>query len=432
MTKRAAGIAWTAVLGVVVACSEPPTEISPPVGERAQFNQASDNGRLAQLRQTGEGCAIAAPDSKGVLRAIAVERSKLPFHMPPIHRDPKTGIGNGRVAGMKIQRPDSPEMTLTCWAPETLSLDELSAAVMTSKQDVRWDRIIAELEGAAELPDSDHRQLSDEARTFAGEMLASPLMHKPKSGNGPANLVADPRIARVYQEGFGCGSAYYAFIDFYYYDPFGISCWYGGGGWFISISFYWYYYDYYYDWYAWLMEEGYRATQSCGDKVLDDIKASYYNSTYFSGTLRPSCPMFDQDRRTRYFSHAQLSQGNGTSWAILYTALTVDASNNYGADKWVDEYYADSRGYPSDRVANSGYRTPKHNKEVGGALGSQHMYGDALDLNNNSSIYEEWEAMYDAAGRANADFREPFGTLYFPTYIPGSYLFHVHADWRNH
>lgn len=36
--------------------------------------------------------------------------------------------------------------------------------------------------------------------------------------------------------------------------------------------------------------------------------------------------------------------------------------------------------YNKPIIINSGYRCEKHNKEVGGAKNSQHLYGDAVDI----------------------------------------------------
>ena len=55
---------------------------------------------------------------------------------------------------------------------------------------------------------------------------------------------------------------------------------------------------------------------------------------------------------------------------------------------------------------------------------SRHMYGDAADLRNESRTEEEWKAMYGAALRAHASFREPRDGP--------CKLNCVHADWRPH
>ena len=56
-------------------------------------------------------------------------------------------------------------------------------------------------------------------------------------------------------------------------------------------------------------------------------------------------------------------------------------------------------------------------------MDSRHMHGDALDLNNDSGTQTEWNNMFYAAQRANADYIES---------QTESKLDHVHADWRNH
>lgn len=78
-------------------------------------------------------------------------------------------------------------------------------------------------------------------------------------------------------------------------------------------------------------------------------------------------------------------------------------------------------GWPM--VLNSGYRNPYHNRNVGGARESAHMYGAAADVrppdfNRNGKVerYEKRILRYEAL-REGAD------------YI-GLYARHVHMDWR--
>jgi len=77
------------------------------------------------------------------------------------------------------------------------------------------------------------------------------------------------------------------------------------------------------------------------------------------------------------------------------------------------------------RLAHDG--TP-HNSQVGGAAQSRQMDGDAADLNNQSGLLSERQAMIAAAGQgageAQADFEEPQDG---PCGIACA-----HADWRSH
>jgi hypothetical protein len=101
--------------------------------------------------------------------------------------------------------------------------------------------------------------------------------------------------------------------------------------------------------------------------------------------------------------------------------LVVPASSGYGLDMW-------RQLYGSPRIINSGYRDPVHNAAVGGKPASRHMFGDAVDLQNESGTQQEWQTMYNLAGSsenqtgAKADWREP------PT--GHCQLNCVHADWR--
>jgi len=77
---------------------------------------------------------------------------------------------------------------------------------------------------------------------------------------------------------------------------------------------------------------------------------------------------------------------------------------------------------------NSGYRSPMRNAVIGGAKNSRHIYGDAADVrvddfnNDGNADYNDWLMLYNAAGQAGADYREPYNET-------GTW---VHMDWRNH
>jgi hypothetical protein len=232
----------------------------------------------------------------------------------------------------------------------------------------------------------------------------------------PSGTAPDASPAANLGGGAGCGAAIQQFQLLYGYPPpGGVTCHASGDGWAIYITFYWD--DTYSAWYVWLSSNDYEISQSCGDPVLDGIMQSYHDSYYYTGAEFPECHEFNQATRTVYFTHADLSQGNGTTWAWLKTALVIAPGNGYGADEWRTQY-----GGP--RNASSGYRTPVHNHELSGsARDSRHMHGDALDLRNDSGTQAEWDAMVNAAQLAHADYIEP---------LTQSGLAHVHADWRNH
>lgn len=56
-------------------------------------------------------------------------------------------------------------------------------------------------------------------------------------------------------------------------------------------------------------------------------------------------------------------------------------------------------------IINSGYRSPAHNKRVGGATNSQHLYGRAADIVvrgvSPSRVYAEADKLFNGVGRYN-------------------------------
>jgi hypothetical protein len=163
--------------------------------------------------------------------------------------------------------------------------------------------------------------------------------------------------------------------------------------------------------------------QGCGTGMNDQrsqIQGEYLYYWAFAGlgNLDPKCSEFTQSARSQYFSFSELNTGD-YSWALIRQPLVISQTSGYGLDRWRVEY-----GGP--RTINSAYRNPVHNDRIGGATNSRHMFGDAVDLRNESRTEGEWNAMVKAAGegRANADFIEPRNG---PCGIGC-----VHADWRDH
>ena len=56
-------------------------------------------------------------------------------------------------------------------------------------------------------------------------------------------------------------------------------------------------------------------------------------------------------------------------------------------------------------IINSGYRTPEHNRRVGGASNSQHLYGKAADIVvrgvSPSKVYKEADKLFNGVGKYN-------------------------------
>jgi hypothetical protein len=159
-----------------------------------------------------------------------------------------------------------------------------------------------------------------------------------------------------------------------------------------------------------------RATANCGD-ARDTIIGEYLT---YGVNLTPTCSDFSQNTHSVYFQASELRVNEApsyNSWALIRIPLTVGQSSGYGLDKW-------RANYGSARTANSVYRTPAHNAVVGGATQSQHMYGTAADLNNDSGTNEEYNLMVSAAQNAGYDFIEP------PSGPCETAC--VHTDWRDH
>lgn len=150
----------------------------------------------------------------------------------------------------------------------------------------------------------------------------------------------------------------------------------------------------------------------CGDE-RDQIIAEYFT---YGVNFVPVCVNFTQTAHSVYFTFSELNTGDYT-WALVRQPLTISQSSGYGLDDW-------RANYGSSRIVNSAYRNPARNYAVGGAANSRHMFGDAVDLRNQSGGVPEWNAMVSAANSAKADFVEPQNG-------PCG-LACTHADWRSH
>jgi hypothetical protein len=355
---------------------------------------------------------------------------------------------------MVIERRVGSPVTLNCWVPRTLDLAQISAAVMKSDSSGRWQEILTALQQAREVSDLEVRKpLSREALAFRMEMIGAdslaPMLGNPDQG-ASLEMGCDPweelRAAsqlRANSTGLArVDSSRRAYSSTCVCFEWTFLAWFSNGSWHLQITFY-FCVGGTGDDYAGMINGGFWQFPCGGAQpdARDYIIGTYKDSEYFvpSPTAysdyewKPACSDFSQTNSSYYFSHDELSDdGNGTTWAVLRASLLAAASTGSGADAWRTEY-------GDERTVSSGYRAPQHNKDVGGALGSRHMFGDALDLYNsscngdpgcqeNSTTLAEWIEMYDAAGRANANFRENRdSSMGSPPY---SGIKHVHADWR--
>ena len=134
----------------------------------------------------------------------------------------------------------------------------------------------------------------------------------------------------------------------------------------------------------------------------------------------PKCSDFTQTTRTRYFDFGDLTKKTPTSWALIREPLALPASSGYGLDKWQE-------AIGGALELSSVYRSPSYNKSLKKrgykpAANSRHMFGDAVDVLNQSHTPHEYEALLTAARNAKASWWEPVDTL--------CALGCFHADWR--
>jgi hypothetical protein len=149
---------------------------------------------------------------------------------------------------------------------------------------------------------------------------------------------------------------------------------------------------------------------ACMD-LRDQLTQDYAS---YGVNLKPTCQDFVKPAGT---SFSELAGHDGSEWALIREPLVIDPGAGYGLNKLRLEF-----GAP--RSINSAFRSPAHNRQIGGARQSRHMFGDAADIRNVSRSLQEWQAMWAAAQKAGADFIEPRNGP--------CQLNCLHADWRNH
>jgi Peptidase M15 len=152
---------------------------------------------------------------------------------------------------------------------------------------------------------------------------------------------------------------------------------------------------------------------SCGDD-RDDLLQAYEDQGI---PVDLTCADFTQTRRTATLSFPQLFHATTHGWALLRDPMLASKDKGYGLDLLIDAYGA-------TRSINSSYRDPIRNKQAGGATRSRHMFGDAADVDDVTNSLEEWQRLWTAAEKANADYIEPQSGP--------CKLGCLHADWRNH
>jgi hypothetical protein len=127
-------------------------------------------------------------DASGQIHGFAIQRKNMPFTIDPIQRDPRTGLGNGKRVQMVVTQPGGAPINMYCWVPSTITVDDLSRAVLKTSKNGRWKSVLTRVKNGRSIPDAGSRSaLSAEARAFEAEVLL------PSSQNGASNITTAAR-----------------------------------------------------------------------------------------------------------------------------------------------------------------------------------------------------------------------------------------------
>jgi hypothetical protein len=167
---------------------------------------------------------------------------------------------------------------------------------------------------------------------------------------------------------------------------------------------------------------------SCNDFDLDNLNAQYVLDGVLDITGRvltaPACQDF-----TRSFP----AFNDGLSvWALVRSPLTTNQGD--GLTAWLQALALSQAPGGPHREITSVYRTPNHNAQISvlAARTSRHMWGDAVDLNNNTNSMDEWNAMLAAARDAGMDHYENVAAICsVPNGCTNGVPRHFHSEWRD-
>jgi hypothetical protein len=408
-------------------------DIAAPASFRSMIDgKPLDEKRLSKLRDVGEGCLASSQSPDGAVHAISLPRKTLPFAMPALVHTPGAE-GTGHVLEFDMRQPDGRLMTVNCWTPDTLTVNQL-AALMQSGSVGAWGGIAASLSSAPVLPSSRERHMSREAQEFEAEMLAPAYRthgNDPKAMANDCNGGETDRTSNAKRAFSDCTCA-----------GITIEIWISNGAFVFDVTFYGCTYGEYGGGYTYGIDN--TTIWPCSGTTVaseqDVIVGMYYNTALFApdafGSVDgagwmpaadrpyarwyPGCSdVIRYELTSQVTAHFQYFELKDPDWndAILQDPLIVMASTGWGHEAWREAY-----GAP--RHPTSGYRTPIHNADprVGGAIGSMHMRGVAVDWNNDTRTQDEYDAMVAAARVAQASFIEPT-TMACSTDC-------THADWR--
>lgn len=428
------------IVGVIAiaftACVER-ADVAGPTRLGSEDSKGLDMGRLTRLRDIGEGCTIAAVDSQGVFRAFAVPRGQLPMALPAIHHDAITGQGNGRSYRTVIHRRDAGAVAMTCWAPDTLTVQQFADVVKQSINNPGWKGLLNRVAHAPKLDKPSQRApLSPEALAYVSEMLDPSSATAPASSSVGADGVgassASRRITRSSTSvmaaahsiappqrpsrfGSPCViqddecSCDWDWITYYYYDAtYTENAWVcidltsDDSAWSIDLCFF---IDDYYlsdDDYAYLLDNGelpeetYLCSGTTTPNDLDNMRQQYADSAL---AAIPDCGYFDYQASSPHFGWAVVQSHSPSAH---YSPASYDPSFSYAIYRpslkaALETLYGDTTGGISITASNRIYSTPHHNNilrcysQASGAvnvrispcsttLNSRHVYGDAADV----------------------------------------------------
>jgi hypothetical protein len=437
------------------ACERVPDLSQPDMRGRSPYSLAADRGgdnaHLQKLREIGEGCAAVAADKEGILRGFAIPREMLPFNVPAISKDPRTGRGNGRVVRMVLRRESGSPVTLMCWMPQSFASNQISAVVKTSGRNDRWGEIFSNLLHGQPLPRVSERALSPEAAAFEAEMLdGDSLTFGPADvrsklgafdtdtgasrqvnndcdeyamGGGRTPVTPSDPDAPVRLSGTCSCYEWNASLTFdgdtWHVSVWFSFCWGGGGG----------------DDYAWMIDNSYWQWP-CGGATAnqqDKLREQYADSNL---TVVPGCSAFLYQPYSASFSwslvqsHSPYSNFAGYDpyfgYAIYWPALSTGLETLH-----IDTAFTISS--PQNRI----YSTPHHNNVLRCyhvdtdfsartpcrlGLNSRHVYGDAADIHTPDST--RWQRLRNIA------YNHPLNPM--PCAEPASISSynHLHLDFR--
>ena len=147
------------------------------------------------------------------------------------------------------------------------------------------------------------------------------------------------------------------------------------------------------------------------DQVYSAYAASTGTTTWYQLNSKAS-----SDGTTTDYSYKWTIFSN----LILSAPVAPAASGpGFGLDTWIASLPSPYNVY---HQINASYRNPVRNNTVGGSATSRHMFGEAIDLSNNTRTLAEYNAMVAAARRAGGSHIEP-STMWCK-------LNCVHAEWR--